>query len=435
MQLNPSSILSVPIQTYPHDFTFTVNGEDFRTSRIVSDLLSPNICRIHENDPTCDKFIINTKHRGNFSNILNLVSFNQINLPKNEVLFISEVIELLGNESLDILELVNPTELTTSNVFQFIINHERYGKFYLKLFLEEVSFISEHFYELCEKNIEDFKKLNMNTILSILTNPKLQLIAEDQLLKFINKLYQSDPKYSTLYENVYFSNVSSKAIEEFLEIYDYNDMTTSTWINLSDRLNKELNQYKVSKIETTRKRYKKQPPKGTLFALNGNNYFSGILNFFKSKSLGKIEREINITSSSVYYNQENCKPSNVVLFDDDDNVFLSENQPNSSISFDFRDHRIIPSNYTIKSSDPSRHNGDHPKCWIFEASNDNDSWETLDSQDNCTQLNGPNLVQSFPIKKKTSKEFRYIRLRSTGPSWSGENHFGFDSFEIFGSMI
>lgn len=50
--LKPISILNVPFQIYQKDFTFFVNDEEFKTNKIISDILSPKICQIHYNDPT-----------------------------------------------------------------------------------------------------------------------------------------------------------------------------------------------------------------------------------------------------------------------------------------------------------------------------------------------------------------------------------------------
>ena len=65
-QLEIKSILNVPLQIYEDDFTFFVNGEEIKTSRIIADLLSPKICLYHRTDPTMDKIIINTEHTGQF---------------------------------------------------------------------------------------------------------------------------------------------------------------------------------------------------------------------------------------------------------------------------------------------------------------------------------------------------------------------------------
>ena len=60
IQLKPLSILQVPLYSYQKDFTFIVNGEEFKTSRIFSDLISSKISQMHSNDPTFDTFYINT---------------------------------------------------------------------------------------------------------------------------------------------------------------------------------------------------------------------------------------------------------------------------------------------------------------------------------------------------------------------------------------
>ena len=67
LQLKTSSILNVPLQSYFDDFSFIVNGKEYKTSRLISDLLSPKICEIHANDPTFDIFTIKTQQKGDFS--------------------------------------------------------------------------------------------------------------------------------------------------------------------------------------------------------------------------------------------------------------------------------------------------------------------------------------------------------------------------------
>lgn len=78
--LKPSSISAVPLQTYDKDFSFVVNGKEFKTSRLLSDLLSPIICKIQLNDPTIDTFIINTNQNGDFSHFLQLTNFEPTTL-------------------------------------------------------------------------------------------------------------------------------------------------------------------------------------------------------------------------------------------------------------------------------------------------------------------------------------------------------------------
>ena len=89
IQLKQSCTLNVPIQNYDDPFTFVVNGEEFKTTKLISDLLSPKISKIHQNDPTFDTITINTLNKkGHFPQILKLLSFNSIEIPSIEIPFI-----------------------------------------------------------------------------------------------------------------------------------------------------------------------------------------------------------------------------------------------------------------------------------------------------------------------------------------------------------
>ena len=54
--------------------------------------------------------------------------------------------------------------------------------------------------------------------------------------------------------------------------------------------------------------------------------------------------------------------------------------------FDFKDHKIIPTDYTLKSNSSSA-NVQKPKSWVIEGSNDNNSWEVIDEQVNYNYYN------------------------------------------------
>lgn len=84
IQLKTTSISNVPIQTYGN-FTFIVNGEEFQTSRLISDLISPLICHIHAVDPAVYQFYFNTKNKGDFTTILNLVTFKRNEISYEEI--------------------------------------------------------------------------------------------------------------------------------------------------------------------------------------------------------------------------------------------------------------------------------------------------------------------------------------------------------------
>ena len=68
----------------------------------------------------------------------------------------------------------------------------------------------------------DSLKVSFSSSMRILSNSKLQLLNEDQLLTFVNSLYSENSMYSILYEYICFQNVQQDQISIFLEIFDIN---------------------------------------------------------------------------------------------------------------------------------------------------------------------------------------------------------------------
>lgn len=159
--------------------------------------------------------------------------------------------------------------------------------------------------------------------------------------------------------------------------------------------------------------------------------FNGIINYIRTKSDDDLTKRINVTSSSVLDKAFN--PSNVFIYNDQTKYFLSENKPGTFICFDFQDSKVIPTNYTIRSAPYD--GGAHPKSWVIEASNDNDNWDVIDTQNNCSYLNGLSFVHTFAIENDNEKEFRYIRMRQTDQSFAINNYLRIESFELYGFLL
>ena len=319
-------------------------------------------------------------------------------------------------------------EITLDNVFDLITRHQQFKQTYSKSLTQEIDFLSSHFYELDESKREQLKGLPLWMIEKVINNPKLRLFEEDQLLTFINDLYLKKSDYSFLYEFVIFQNINDpSSIKVFAEIFNANDMTRETWNSITKRL--QLSIVASEKVEI--ERYIEPPKKCRLFTYGNNNEFDGIMNFLVNESNGNVDDAITITSSSSC--GSNYCPQNAVIYDDDVN-FQSDRDEKPWICFDFKEHRVIPSDYLIKSFDYEP-GSNHPKTWIIEGSNDNESWDTLDRQENCPYLNGNHLVHSFKIQNNQDKEYKYIRMVHTGKTWNNNTFLRFESFEIFGSLI
>lgn len=420
MQLKTSCILNIPFQSYANDFSFIVNGEEFKTSRIVSDLLSPKICQIHKTDPTFSEITINTYNQGHFSYFLDLINFHKINPPKDELLFMREVIELLGNDSI-VFNFPNiKLEITLENVFSLIQNHKKFV--FNKRIEKLIEFMASHFSELCNKHKEELSALDIGILEKIMSNRHFQISDEDELINFINFLYKFDSKYSILYEHINFLNVTEKSILNFIEIFDMNDMTGEIWSKICVLINKMT------------KKSKRKQKKSIQISFNGSNELSGILKYIRNFVNKKIENEINITSLTCQTtNDEYYIPQNIAYFDNKKAFWSNDTTPNNWICIDFKSRRVIPTHYTIKTYGiaPNR----HPRIWVVEGSKDNQNWTVLDEEKDCPYTKKSNSIHTFEIKQQKEKEFQFIRLRSTGKDWAGTNYLIIDSFELYGTLV
>ena len=172
--------------------------------------------------------------------------------------------------------------------------------------------------------------------------------------------------------------------------------------------------------------------RGKKFDYSGNDEFNGIINFLLSQSNDQIENEIEFTTSTIYGND--YRPREIAF--DNSKFFMTENQnlENCWFCMKFKNHRIIPSNYSIKSDNSHFGNVKSPKSWVIEGSNDKSTWEILDEQKNDSFLKNYN-IHTFAMNNQSSKEFQYIRMRLTEPNWYGNFYFLVDRFNIYGTLI
>ena len=175
-------------------------------------------------------------------------------------------------------------------------------------------------------------------------------------------------KYSNLYEYVYFINVSKETIDEFISIFDINTITTGTWKSISRRLSNEIDTTNTPENQIT-KRYLnksinklkiKKEHKITKSIPYSNNDTNGIFYFFRTQS--NIDDEIKVKCSSI----GNGNPK-LLLDMNNTQSFFTNDETNPWICFEFKNHRIILSNYSIKSKNCVP-NSNHPKNWIIEGS-------------------------------------------------------------------
>lgn len=237
IKLKTTSILNVPFQLY-EDFTFIVNGKEYKTTQLEAELLSPKIGEMLLCDPTINKLTINTTHKGDFSNILKLVNFEKNSFEESELPFISEIIEFLKNKSIEIESKFS--KITESNAIEYIQKYQQNQNFYSKPLSEVINFVSSNFFNFIQNRQDELEKLDVDYLEQIIDNKNLIIKNEDQLLTFINQLYLNDPDYSQLYKCVLFQFVDVASINLFLNVFNFNHLTCEAWKALSERLKQNV---------------------------------------------------------------------------------------------------------------------------------------------------------------------------------------------------
>lgn len=167
---------------------------------------------------------------------------------------------------------------------------------------------------------------------------------------------------------------------------------------------------------------------GRSFPYDGDP-LDGIIAYF-TRMNGNVHtaRIVTVTASSTDWDR--CKPEYVVDLQTTDS-FVSQNEEESWISYNFRDRVVIVSGYSIKSNDECKW---HPRSWVVEGSNDEFSWTEIDSWERTNTINRDDKGYYFTVREESSS-FRVVRLRQTGPNSSGTYHLCISGFELFGTIL
>ena len=174
--------------------------------------------------------------------------------------------------------------------------------------------------------------------------------------------------------------------------------------------------------------------KRNMFTYDSYRPLKGIIAHLTDACGGNVHKKgvVGVMGSSVfcYGNPENA------LDLESDLDFCSHSKPNSWICYDFKDKRVKPTSYSIKSFKGEKGQGGHPKSWVLEGSTDGTegSWKVIDSRTNNHDLNAKFVIRNFPITPEPRESFRFVRLRQTGMNHAGSHHFILSSLEIFGTL-
>jgi hypothetical protein len=149
----------------------------------------------------------------------------------------------------------------------------------------------------------------------------------------------------------------------------------------------------------------------------GANPHSGA---YQNRPEHAAKNAVDLEAGSYYYSACRAKTEQI------------RHTPNNWICYDFKDSRIVPSHYALRSYDAGPENA-HLKSWAVETSVDGQSWREIDHKENNSELNGTLALRTFAVTG--AEPARFIRLVNIGRNHWGNDQPCISAWEIFGTLI
>lgn len=441
------------------EFIFIFENHEIRMNKVFAEFISPRVSNLHRTDPTIESINIKFRSPENSAQIESIFSEDIIELlikvSSGEIISINEeqsnkmrlISILLGNEEL--LKKINeiyPPIFNLTNADIFLQNYqymhylsEQAGIFDFSSLQIYADTISSHFYEIDRNKLFQLPK---KILYEIISNNNLKIESEDSLFDFINELFHEEneeqdefetPMIILFFEQILIEFLSTEKLSLLLRRIKPSKVTNKLWDNLCRRMeNGFQNQTNSRRYVRNQKEKVSKEEKSFLYDGNEANQFKGIIHKLTEECGGNVcdKGVVTVSASSVY--SSTYEPKYVVDLDNNNKMLFSNDLPNSWIKFDFKERKINPTHYSIKSH-TTYVTKSHLKEWVIEGSNDDNDWVTLDSRNNDTSLNNYLACNTFQIKSQ-NQFFQYIRLKQTGPNNYNRNLLAITSIEFFGKL-
>lgn len=448
--LFPPSFKKIDFDKQERDFTFIVGNSEFKINKLIADLISPNVNRLHETDASASFYYINCNqnqqtinnshfnsdvdieiNESDFKLIIDLSEGNGIQIDENNILSLDFFFKALGNNEINNF-LSNEMDIDLNDL-AFNESNQKYSLFdrtlnnlMMKDALhmphdKEVNFISSHFYAYINNKKalnNNLMKLSTDTFYEILGQPNLCIDDEESLFNFILLLIEkNNDEFTCLFEFIEFENLSIESVKLFLNTISFESMNQKVWDSFLSFFNNKNN----NENNHFTKRYRKQLIE---ISLDSNQLLDGVISYIQ-QSNGNVK----VSSSSTL--GQTHEPENAIFTSKSD-YFATQNLPNQYFLIDLIDKQLIFRSYSLATCEWNQNN-EHIKSWIVETSEDGENWIEVDRHENDSSLNKKNAVCNFDVQKVTKCSF--IKIHQIGENWAGNNYLSFKSIEIFGGLI
>ena len=397
------------------DFVFVVGNSLCNCTRFQACFFSKLVSRMVIADRCFDKIVLDTTESlQGFEDFIALINGRPITITDTNVSFLEFCARELEND-----ELLAATcrfrygdKFTLSDVA---------GRIYAKssregLSQDEIIFLAAHFHEL---DFELLAKLRAEDVDAVLCCPDLKLKSEDHLFKIIMRLAERDASYGQLIHHVQFQYLSKENCDAFLDQIFPDFFNIRVWESIRSYISKSQ---APSSKDLNMDRY-------IVYSYGKDaGPFDGILAQLTRDCGGNPHQRgvMSITASS-----SACNECFMVANRGWKDEWLSHNQANSYLQFDFKSMRVSITGYTLKS-------GTIGYCllsWVLEVSDDGteDSWVIIDKQ-SITNPNRAYDVQRYTCSNPVDKLYRFVRLRQTGKNSKSAHNLILSEIEFFGKL-
>ena len=431
-------------------------------NRIFAEFISPVVSHLHRADMTINKIYFEEKKISNippfeviFTNeIINLLhqllEGLQVSLKEEQVKKLEIIAILFGNDDFlntlhDLLPIKYEDDQITDNLMKVeaiecisknttLINCD---------ITKIIEYLSEHFHMIDEKEI---KKIPKSILIKIITNNHLKLKDEDWLFDIIkeklseqNNVDECDdsiyPNNADFYEAIEVNNLSDNKFTEFVSTMQFNLITNSIWSSISSRIENKCKSLKDGDRYVKKVISDNHITESFLYNGNQSGSLQGIV-FNISQRVGGITNLMNIMSvgfSTSVPKKLGTALQGIIDFNNQSS-FRSHNLPDQWIQYDFKDHKIQPTHYSIRSS--NYNDDEFMQNWVIEGSNDISQWKVLDTRTGVTNLIGLHAIYTFEISEQFQQDdfYRFIRIRMTGPNNNHTNILNLSALEYFGIL-
>jgi hypothetical protein len=155
----------------------------------------------------------------------------------------------------------------------------------------------------------------------------------------------------------------------------------------------------------------------------------GIISYLTTKHGGNVHEKhiVAITAKSVGCPDDPRFAVQNVGDLTSDRWFMSDNEPDQWVCWDFGRMRIRPTHYAVKAYEL--------KSWVVEGSQDGESWTELDRQTDKKNFKDRSHCHNTSFAVSHPEQFRFVRLTQTEMNWSWVDFLNLFAVEFFGTLF